>query len=202
LVNSPFLPSLCWSPNLKAPKASLTPTPVGTNIRLNNAALKDTLRSKHIAFSAMPPTFSTQSTKSASPAQLITSTTREPKDVTARSHVPSPDNLMVTTSANAQLIKKATKESSTRPKTPATVPLTYLSGTESTASSAPPEPNTIPRSNNAITAQKASSETLQATLVSLDSDLFINLFVFYTLTLKFVEVLKFQSSCIFLDKQS
>jgi len=138
--------------------------------KLNHAAQKTSLKLAITVFNVLPPTSSTLLIKDADHAQLITLTTIKPKDVTAKSHVNSQDNLTPTTFVNAQLIKKETEESGTNLTRLATVHQTSHSGTVNIVSLVQLEPNSIQKKNNAITAPMDSSEITAATLVSQDFD--------------------------------
>lgn len=140
------------------------------SIRLNLAAHKVILRLRLTVFNVMPLTYSTPLSQDVSHAQLTTSIMKTLKDVTAKSHANYPDFSTEPTSANALKTEKDLLEYTTKSITPVTAPLTFPSGTVNIVSPAPLEPNSTPRKNNAITAQKVSKEIIQATLVSPDFD--------------------------------
>lgn len=181
MAKSPLLQYSSYLLNPKDHKLSLNPTPVGMNIKSSHAVPKNTSKYKLIVFNATLPTFSTPLSQSVSHAQLITYTMKNQKDVTAKSHVNNLDKSTELTSVLAQLMEKELPEFTTKLITPATAPLTFPSGTVNTVLLVQLEPNSTLRKSNAIIAQKVLLETLQATLVSLDSDQFIDEFFIYCL---------------------
>jgi hypothetical protein len=121
-------------------------------------------------FNALLQMSSIQSIYDANHALLITSTTTPLNNVTAESHVPFQDNSMPTTSVNALLIKRETRESGMNQETHATVQPIFHFGTVSTVLLVQLVLNSIQRKNNATTAQTDSSEIPPAMLVLQDFD--------------------------------
>jgi hypothetical protein len=115
-------------------------------------------------------TFSIQSIKDADRVQLITFTTMRPNNVTAESHANSQDNSTLTTSANAQPIKREPEETGTNQTRLAIAHQTSHSGTVNIALLVQLEPNSIQKNINVITAQTDSSEILPVTPVFQDFD--------------------------------
>ena len=160
-------------------------TPAGMTTKSKLAAHKVSFKSVTIVPNVMLQMSSIQSIKDADHVQLITSSTLPLNNVTARFHVNSQDNLTLTTSVNAQQIKKETKEFGINQTEHAVVHQTFHSGTESIVLPVQLEPNSIQRNINAIIAQTDLSEITPDMLVSQDSDLkiyrFIVLFILSTL---------------------
>jgi hypothetical protein len=146
-----------------------------TKLRL--AALKALLKSKTTAFNVPLQMSSTQSIKHADHALLTTYTTTLPSNVTAEFHAPFQDNSTQTTFANAQLIKRETRESGTNQVMYAIAHQTSHCGTVNTVSLAQQEPNSIIRKINATTAQMDSKEIIAAMLVFQDFDDQIHTFI-------------------------
>ena len=145
-------------------------TPAGMTTKSKLAAHKVSFKSVTIVPNVMLQMSSIQSIKDADHVQLITSSTLPLNNVTARFHVNSQDNLTLTTSVNAQQIKKETKEFGINQTEHAVVHQTFHSGTESTVLPVQLEPNSIQRNINATTAPTDSSEISTATPVSQDFD--------------------------------
>ena len=89
-----------------------------------------------------------------------------PNSVTAESNANSQDNLVLTTSVNAQPMRRETEEFGIKSTKNATAPPTSHYGTVDIVLFAQLEPITMKNSNNAITAQKDSQETPPVTLAS------------------------------------
>jgi hypothetical protein len=166
--------------------------------------IPDSSKLTTIVFNVLLQTFSIQSISDVDHAQLITYTTTPPSNATVESHVLFQDNLTPTTFANVQLIKKVTRESGIKVETHATVQPIFHSGMVNIVLLAHQILNSIQKKNNAITAQKDSSEITAVTPVSQDNDqvytfiviLFIFLLIFQQINnwsqkiFKFISIIK------------
>jgi hypothetical protein len=170
LENSLSSLSSFWSPPLKLEDQFHHLTQAGMTIKLRHAAHKDSLKSATTAFNATAQTFSIHLPKDAYHAQLITHITPSQSNVTAKSHVNSQDNSTKTTSAIAHVTQKETEEFTTKFLDNAAAHKIFLFGTVNIASSAQPTLSSMPKKNNAITAQTDLSETTTLKLAFQDFD--------------------------------